>query len=1669
MAEQKKITVEELSPTPLQLPTEEESQETPEVLPVPTQPQAEDVGFAVPLNAVSTEDSAAETPGVKVEILPGDYVPSAKVEPEVKEPQPMATPFFETIEGTPSLFDSNETDIITAGANNAPAVSSVIDGSPLIPPGRFADRAAGKSKEEARAIRTEVSEYYAEKILGGNGDRGKRMEVINEASHYRIPSVDERGNLLYDEDNKIAYDSDPIVFKYSNPESRLIQMFELNPSPNGIYHFFNGDPTDPELNADVAIDTGYLKMRREGQSELAAFFYRVESEEGGMKNYMDILNDAGITDVARLTSLARDQINTGPFGALERFRMGAGITDTVKFLADVTVGEGFKIPFTDTTVGLGAPFADLTAAIPFYLYEAAAIPFTFDPFSEVNPMQDIRDSDVPKRIREIGKGRITPIQIDDAVTRLMKEYPDATNRQIEAILMYSPDLAAITKRFAVETALTGGGFAVYQKGLINSERAKFIEYVKDIAGDQEITDLSSAMVAINRKDGMEINTVVSKFYEEQGLSGAASNLIARAIDQELADAAKNSGPFFEEVIAPQLKDATEKLKVLNRKLEGAKDRNSTRLIETYSAQIRLLEEDVLKISEKSYIPAFLLPYIKDEGIATAVAATAYQAVYNVAGQDPTTSSIAAFLFSVTSALPGVRSLASNGVEDVKLALSSNLNSNSSKAAIKLRRYLEQAPVELRENILVFMEKKAIAIEELSELKYPATHPNAGQPVVDPDLLDQSFSQMSGLVSLRRMEAEVTKASINIQKDVGRLSPLLWELEQNYTAQSKLIDALAKSIEALRFYRASNLYDPSSDSGKMLDTLVSFYSETTDQLQKRRSRLDEALVAREVNLSSFFDGTVTPKTLENILNDEAELSSLIALDHALYIQANVPPNAGIAEQTRALQDYFVLLNKRVTDQIKRTEQFQFESAANTSSANSVWRSYVSLLETKAYKEASLKFDELRDNKLYSGLRMDLTEVLEAFVNQGSTGGLGIDTASLAKIMPIYGEGTVASRALAKKNLSPSENRALARLFNESAGEYLQDLNKKVEKGTLESIYEKAGIEDSDSNIDKWYAVKDYFDENKAEFGNSFRDIYPRLGVDATTFMHIVSSLGKKGKNTDAIASRQLRENLLNRAANEFFESFYAPRSDSSRTANSEFAKDYEDARKFFVERYITPFREQSSVVATLSKKKDTVVNTKALDAFLQETGAAKPDADFITLRENFYAVIEGITGGPIDMSTDIGKQLRSILTKHVYAEIATTPGAQALAKYLLVNNSDSSLIIPGKFSEIDASFKGTPLLDNLLRKNTKGEYLFADVNGEPLVNPNVLNILGFDELLAFGVREATTAQATVGSMIRGERNKLTAEFNTGTSTLKREVDARLQLVTSLRVDNKGLGGAFYNLTRQEGGAQSLAQLRDDFIFARTTENPSSRLSSEQAGALFDEVARDAVLDYIMNEVMEPGVETPTLTLDAKTGERVAQVHRSVELNLNKLASLFGIRGDTLAEAPQAKAMRELLGKETTDHIKFVFETLFKYDPRTGALDVTGTSLPLSAESMLSRGTSYMRGVISARWLISEAAIRGSREANYQLTKLMLGDPAVGREVLNMVMNQNFNMDKVEPEFINVLISQIAKFDALQQIQFDLSRKSSTESQESSTESQGVSQQPAAVTPVDQQMNSLISSP
>ena len=1666
MAENEQVTVEDLSPTPLQ-PIVEEQEETPEV-PVedtavveetlPGQPAPEDEGFVQPPRPVVAPDVAQEiqskTPGIVVEVVPDVPTEEAPVAEEGAQ-APLEAPQF--------LTDQQP---VAAGVTPTPDPTTV-DGSPILPPARFEDRIADPSltDDDIRAIKADSFKFYRDEILGGNGDPEARMEAINKANYYRVPAIDAQGNPVIDENGRVVYESDPIPFISADPEMRVIQLFELARSNNGYYHFFEGDMNDPEAQTFGQLDIGLNKMLQGNQNPLTSFFYRVESERGGMRNYTGILKNAGINDPARLTYLARHQAQAGPFDGIELVRMGAGIRDGFKFLYDIGFGDGFQVPGTEFRIGLSQPLQEFTATIPFYLYEAFD-PQTYDPLSGPTPYQGIRESDVPATIAKITRGGIAPWQFDDAVQVLKKEYPHATDTQIEAILSYSPDLLTLTKRWATESLLTGGAMLGTLKFLDKGERAGFMDFVhqkinkktsqgawKEVGneGVSGFSDVGEALVALERA-GLDRTAVLKQYYEGQGLSAATSSLLAKSFDLEMGLANTKRGVYYDEILKPKIEQGQKELAELDKKLDAALEMGNDDLIKSLTARKMLLQKDIISYQEQSNIPKWMRNYIVDESIATGTAALAYQLTYDLAGENPTTSSIAALVFGVATAFPGVRDVAVNGVEDIKLALSSNLNSKQSKAAIRIRRHLEKAPEELRESILLFMEKRAIAVEELASLVYPKGHEKAGQRIIDPELLDQSFAQMSGLVSLRRLEDEIMKANVDIQKDAGGLSANLLTLEQNYVQRTKLVDALAQSIDAMRYLRFSDQYDPRSESGQMIDFLIKFYDASSDDLTRRKNNLTAALNARDRDFSRYSSGLMEHDELEGYLDGTESLANLIALDRAEYIKLGLTPDTPAEEAAQILQTYHVNLNTRVANSMEANTRFTFDADDRGDSANRQLRTFVTVAESEAYAGASKQFDDLRKNPLYKDIRMDMTAVLDAFVAQGADGDLGINAHALSQYVPMYGQGTQASRYLAKKNLPSPVVNALTKLYEESAAEYLDDLGRKIDSDTLDSIYAKADLDDQASDLDRWFAVRDYFDANKAKFGDQYEELKPRLGVDPATFMHIISGLGDRGSPQSAKAVRELRESLLARGETEFYDNFYEPK--SARTSIAQFSTDYKAVRENYRETYIVPFREESGVVASLVRNPDSKVRRKALKEMLTELGVGDEAVDIVTLRENFFEVFEGITGGPIDINTPKGKMIRSILTSLVHEEIARTPGAIALRKELARDATTEAkpLIIPERAGAIEEALQAggnTPLLDNLLKKNPDtGDYLFADVNGNPLVDPSVNNLLSFDELLGYGIREAEMAQFEINNRLTDERTLILGEMDNKNSRISRELETRKILVDRLRNAEGGIGNALLAKASSTGGLEDISQIRQDYIFSMQQDG----VDTETAGKLFDDVIRDAVLDEVMNRIMSVGAEVPMKTIDPKTNEQRMAVHRTAEMDLNKMATLLGLRGDNITESADARALKTLVGEETYEHMQFVFETLYQFNPKTGALNVTGTSIPLSAESLLSRGTSFFRGVISLRWLVSEAAIRSSREANYQLTKMMLGDPKVGREVLDMLTSKNFNLDKREPFFMPVLISQIAKNDAIQQRALEQSQ-TSQESQD----------------PVDAQMNSLTINP
>jgi hypothetical protein len=63
-------------------------------------------------------------------------------------------------------------------------------------------------------------------------------------------------------------------------------------------------------------------------------------------------------------------------------------------------------------------------------------------------------------------------------------------------------------------------------------------------------------------------------------------------------------------------------------------------------------------------------------------------------------------------------------------------------------------------------------------------------------------------------------------------------------------------------------------------------------------------------------------------------------------------------------------------------------------------------------------------------------------------------------------------------------------------------------------------------------------------------------------------------------------------------------------------------------------------------------------------------------------------------------------------------------------------------------------------------------------------------------------------------------------------------------------------------------------------------------------------------------------------------------------------------------------------------------------------------------------------VSEAAIRQSRLNDFELTKAILFDPAIGREIEKIVLDKDFNFDK-DFKFVQVTLSAIAKANAILQ--------------------------------------------
>jgi len=1602
--QQNQITVEELSPETL---ASDDAPQDQGFIPAPTQPEA----VQPPQEQVPVEQ---DTTSVLPEVAP--------VTPE---------------EATQLASMDTSQPPVTAGVNVGPADAR--DDSrrgPLILPRSVKERLESGDLQSQDQLTEAVNEmgglYWRGLFSTGDETRDSaREQAILSARGFAIPTFDENGQSIVDNsEGRIgAYKYDRVVqFPPNfNLNQRLAFMVENFDSAQGEYHFLGDDQFNPNI-----INTGYREMLTEKNNPVQAFFNRIETEEGGMALYDDILENSGYKSTARRTYLLRQQaLHGAPFGALERQRIGAQFTDTAAFVGNLVTHAPAKVQ-------------DITAVLPLAVLAASGdLDTIFDPANEGKP--------VTEAAKTILKGwadahNYDPIKFDYVAETIAAD-TGLPIEQVEQVLTYSPDLLTQSSRLLAETIATGGGVLAVSKALAVRQSRRLSDFViSEVTREtgQELATKPKNIVEalqIAEERGMNSTYLIQKFVKERGGFGAAREFLADGIDFDLQTRAMAPGPFRNQILAPQIQKKADELTKLEEKLALAeKNGRSVPWREGLKEKISRTREELTALREDTLFPPKVRQFLRDEGIATGVYATTYQAIYNYGSAgDDVTASLGGALGAVLSVLPGPRARLGASFEDVMIGLTSRGDDKQvRKAAAKLRRLIAKSPPELQDQILAFSEARANLIEKTGKMVFPEGHPRAGQRIFDADTFDQAFFEMSGLLTMQHLKKTQLGDTINVQTDAGRLSDGLKEIEDKLAKQEKKHQSMAELMDSLRFYTYSDQFDPLNDGDQLVQALVESYDVMGKRLNKEVTDINEVFEQRADFLEMFLSGSLPTEQMDQILSGQFSVTDFLEDDKVRYLRkfrVGLDPddpriNMGDAE---LLSKYYVDLQRRVSRAIEENKYYKFDPNEELKTTDAHFESFVRINEKEAYDTAGAKFNALRANPEFEGARIDMTDIFDQMLTSNDDK-IFFDHRALSSITTEVGkEGTEASRKLAGLELPAHLTKKVEYLFSDAADDYIDFAEDYFGTELVAEVFEVNKLSDTSSSIDKFIALREHVDSLELD-ADTLKKVSPRLGLDVTRFMHLVSGIGgtaaSKAGTPGAVAPAQLRENLLNRGRTEFFQDFFDP---TARQNIEGFADQYQEARLFYKQNYVVPFREMSPEVKKIIRADEGLVPPGSFNRFLNYFGV-KPDANAADIREGIGKALKYLTGGkPLDVTTESGQLIRNLLTGYVREELARTAGSQTMRDNLLgIRRGEGSLlpsgvIRPEQAEEIERALRSgatevtSARLEMLLRTDGQGNFILRDVNGQPLVDPDVVNNIDFDAGMAVDKR-FRDALIELKNDVKAEAEAVRKRMDDIQSEEGQEIAARKWSAQNL---GKGhIGKGFLNLADEAGGLQKINQMRSDYI-ARQVE---LGVPEGVAGEAFDRIKQQSVQDWLFSSVTTEGRQRAFKELNDETGEVESVVQAQTRVDSNALLAMIGSQGDRVSKSRQERIIRELLGDETFEHMQMIGRELFTVDVKTGGINVTGVALPLSAESLLSRGTSYMRGVISMRWLISEAAVRNARLNNLELTKMMLFDPKVGKELLRMIKEKDFKMSS-DSAWVRTLISQFAKNQALQQLELD----------------------------------------
>jgi hypothetical protein len=214
---------------------------------------------------------------------------------------------------------------------------------------------------------------------------------------------------------------------------------------------------------------------------------------------------------------------------------------------------------------------------------------------------------------------------------------------------------------------------------------------------------------------------------------------------------------------------------------------------------------------------------------------------------------------------------------------------------------------------------------------------------------------------------------------------------------------------------------------------------------------------------------------------------------------------------------------------------------------------------------------------------------------------------------------------------------------------------------------------------------------------------------------------------------------------------------------------------------------------------------------------------------------------------------------------------------------------------------------------------------------------------------------------------------------------------------------------EGGPERIAVLKKHL-------KETAKMSDEEV---------TEVLRAVITDAMENAAFTPTGTFTANTGAKgitgATRLTPDYDLNLPELRKLLGLDNRDVAQAVE-EAVGADAYKTYMSVLAFLSEEQTKLDNR---IRFTGIPRSFSVESYISRFYAINRGVVSFRYVGTEAVLQQMRNRNMSILTQIIQNPKVGEYFMEMVRTGKPLPFEKEKQLFQMLTVGLERYNATKQ--------------------------------------------